>query len=69
LGRYEVPVRMGDVSPVLHVVVLREEEVAAYLASKGLPAEAAATVSVTEEGSADTASATEVPADTTQTAE
>src|SRR5258707_6463549 len=31
IGRYDVPVRMGDVSPVLKIVVLREEEVNAYL--------------------------------------
>ncbi len=41
LGRYDVPVRMGEVSPVLHIVVLREEEVASYLASKGESAAAA----------------------------
>jgi large subunit ribosomal protein L9 len=40
LGRYEVPVRMGDVSPVLQIVVVREDEVTAYLASKN-PAPAA----------------------------
>ena len=41
LGRYEVPVRMGDVSPVIHIVVLREDEINAYLAAKGLlPADA-----------------------------
>jgi large subunit ribosomal protein L9 len=66
LGRYEVPVRMGDVSPVLRVVVLREEELAAYLASKGLPAEAAVAVSASEEGSAEAASAAEVPAETAE---
>src|SRR5258707_13861986 len=31
IGRYDVPVRMGDVSPVLKIVVLREEDVNAYL--------------------------------------
>jgi large subunit ribosomal protein L9 len=36
LGRYDVPVRMGDVSPVVHVVVLREEDVPAYL-NQGKP--------------------------------
>jgi len=45
LGRYDVPVRMGDVSPIVHVVVLREEEVAEFLAAKNpaaaeVPAEA-----------------------------
>lgn len=39
LGRYEVIVRMGEVSPVLNVVVVREDEVQNYLASKA-PAEA-----------------------------
>jgi large subunit ribosomal protein L9 len=42
LGRYEVPVRLGEVSPVVNVVVVREEELGAYLAAKsGVPAEAA----------------------------
>jgi large subunit ribosomal protein L9 len=34
LGRYEVPVRMGEVSPVLSIVVVREEEVQNYFAQK-----------------------------------
>ena len=35
LGRYKVPVRMGTGhDPVLNVVILREEEVASYLAGK-----------------------------------
>lgn len=34
LGRYDVPVRMGEANPTLHVVVMREEEVNAYLANK-----------------------------------
>jgi large subunit ribosomal protein L9 len=42
LGRYDVPVRMGDVSPVLKLVVVREEEVASYLANQSAAAEAAA---------------------------
>ena len=38
LGRYRVPVRMGtDQSPVLNVVVLREEEVGPYLAGQMAP--------------------------------
>jgi large subunit ribosomal protein L9 len=41
LGRYDVPVRMGEVSPVLKIVVIREEEVAAYNAGQ-LPPEAIA---------------------------
>jgi large subunit ribosomal protein L9 len=48
LGRYEVPVRMGEVSPVLQIVVLREEEVGPYMASKGQGAEAAEIVPVPE---------------------
>src|SRR5258708_23322809 len=39
LGRYEVPVRMGEVSPTLQIVVLREEEVAAYLNHAKAPGE------------------------------
>ncbi len=35
LGRYRVPVRMGtDQSPTIDVVILREEEVASYLAGQ-----------------------------------
>ena len=38
LGRYRVPVRMGtDQSPVLNIVILREEEVAPYLAGQMAP--------------------------------
>ena len=69
LGRYQVPVRMGDVSPVLHIVVLREEELATYLASKGLPAEEAVVVSAVEESSAEAASAAESPEVPAETAE
>ncbi len=61
LGRYEVPVRMGEVSPVLPVVVLREEEVGAYLASKGLGPTEAAPEAVAAEAPAETPAA-EVPA-------
>lgn len=42
LGRYEVPVRMGEVSPVVNVVVVREEELGAYLAAKSGPSTDAA---------------------------
>ncbi len=66
LGRYEVPVRMGDVSPVLHVVVLREEEVNAYLASKGLLPTDAATPEMPEPPAAEVsaeAPAAETPAE------
>jgi len=34
LGRYEVPVRMGDVSPVLNVIIVREDEVQDYYAKQ-----------------------------------
>ena len=38
LGRFRVPVRMGtDQSPVLNIVILREEEVAPYLAGQIAP--------------------------------
>jgi len=38
LGVHEVPVRLGgSVSPVLRVIVLREEEVAPYLAGQSVP--------------------------------
>jgi large subunit ribosomal protein L9 len=69
LGRYEVPVRMGDVSPMLHIVVLREDELAGYLASKGLPAEGADVVSAVEESgveAAEASSAAETPAETAE---
>jgi len=38
LGRYEVPVRMGEVSPVIQILVMREEEVQPYLAAQSAPA-------------------------------
>jgi large subunit ribosomal protein L9 len=41
LGRYDIPVRMGEISPVVHVIILREEEVGPYLAAKRAEAEAA----------------------------
>ncbi len=70
LGRYEVPVRMGDVSPMLHIVVLREEEVNAYLQSKGLlPTDAAAPETGGPEMAAPEAAAAEVPAEATPAAE
>jgi large subunit ribosomal protein L9 len=34
LGRYEVPVRMGEVSPVVTVIVVREEELNNFLAQR-----------------------------------
>lgn len=56
LGRYDVAVRMGEVSPMVHLVVLREEEVAGYLAAKAAPAEEAAPAAPAE-------AAVETPAD------
>ncbi len=66
LGRYEVPVRMGEVSPMLQIVVLREEEVAAYLnpakaPGEEIPSEEAEAASTSE--AVDTAP--EMPADET----
>jgi large subunit ribosomal protein L9 len=55
LGRYDVPVRMGDVSPVVQVLVVREEELA-QLAARSAAEAAAAEASVAE------ASAAEAPA-------
>lgn len=34
LGRYEVPIRMGEISPVVHVIIVREEELPAFLAAR-----------------------------------
>ena len=35
LGEYDVPVRLGsEISPLLHVVIVREEDLAEYLAAK-----------------------------------
>jgi large subunit ribosomal protein L9 len=48
LGRYDIPVRMGEVSPVIRVVVLREEEVTPYLAGKMPPAPDAETAEAAE---------------------
>jgi large subunit ribosomal protein L9 len=72
LGRYDVPVRMGEVSPVLKIVVLREEEVGPYMASKGqgaeaveiLPAEEAAGAPAEVTGEAPDQVADEAPAPT-----
>lgn len=36
VGTFDIPVRLGtEISPMLRVIVLREEELAAYLASQG----------------------------------
>jgi large subunit ribosomal protein L9 len=45
LGRYEVPIRMGEISPVVKVIVVREEELPAFLAAR-----AAQEAQVTPEG-------------------
>lgn len=69
LGRYDVPVRMGDVSPVVHVLVVREEEVAqlaARNAAEAAAAEAAAPVAEPGEETvveSEVAPTTETPAD------
>jgi large subunit ribosomal protein L9 len=56
LGRYDVPVRMGEVSPTLKIVVLREEEVATYLsAGKPAPEAPVEEPAATEENTAPTA--------------
>ncbi|MFN7208976.1 MAG: 50S ribosomal protein L9 [Aggregatilineales bacterium] len=34
LGRYEVPIRMGEISPVVQVIIVREEELPAFLAAR-----------------------------------
>lgn len=47
LGRYEVPVRMGEVSPVVNVVVVREEELNDFIARR--EAEAAAAKAAAEQ--------------------
>lgn len=58
LGRYDVPVRMGEVSPVVHVIVMREDEVAQFLATKTAPVEAApAEAAVEAQAPADAAQA------------
>jgi large subunit ribosomal protein L9 len=54
LGRYDIPIRMGEVSPIVHIVVMREEELAAYLAGTG---ETPAAVQATPETPAATAEA------------
>ncbi|MBE7511396.1 MAG: 50S ribosomal protein L9 [Anaerolineales bacterium] len=41
LGRFDVPVRMGDVSPVVHVTVVREEELNDFIARRKAEAAAA----------------------------
>lgn len=61
LGRYRVPVRMGtEHSPVINIVILREEEVAPYLAGQMAPPPLIEHVEETAEPKADT---TAEPAD------
>jgi large subunit ribosomal protein L9 len=47
LGIFDVPVRMGEISPVVRVVVLRDEELNAYNAAKAAAAQAAADAAAT----------------------
>jgi len=61
LGRYDVPVRMGDVSPVVQVLVVREEEVA-QLAARTAAEAAAAEASVAEAAAEAPAAVRSVPA-------
>ncbi len=63
LGRYEVPVRMGDVSPVVNIVVLREEEVSAYLTGQPGPVASAEATTATTEPEAPVDNATGTPAE------
>lgn len=60
LGRYEIPVRMGDVSPVLNVVIVREDEVQEYYAKQ---AAAQAAAQAATEAAAAAPVATEAPAE------
>ncbi|MBX3063705.1 MAG: 50S ribosomal protein L9 [Anaerolineae bacterium] len=55
LGSYDVPIRMGEVSPTVKITVVREDEVQSYLAAKA----AAEAPAVTE-----TPAAEEAPAET-----
>ncbi|MCC7209120.1 MAG: 50S ribosomal protein L9 [Anaerolineae bacterium] len=66
LGRYDVPVRMGDISPVVHVLVVREEELAqmqARAAAEAAAAAAPAAESVEGAEAEAVAPVTETPAD------
>jgi len=70
LGRYDVPVRMGEVSPTLKIVVLREEEVTAYLnAGQSAPAPVAAPVVASVEPTAEYAVETPASTDSPEAAE
>ncbi len=68
LGRYDVPVRMGEVSPTLKIVVLREEEVPSYLNVQSSTTEAQpeaaspADVALVQEATADHLPVDESPA-------
>jgi large subunit ribosomal protein L9 len=67
LGRYDVPVRMGEVSPTLKIVVLREEEVPSYLnvhsstTEAQLEAASPADVALVQEATADHLPVDELP--------
>ena len=67
LGRYEVPVRMGEVSPVIQILVMREDEVQPYLAAQSAPAAPAEQAAPAEASSAPSASnADGAPAEQTE---
>lgn len=63
LGRYDVPVRMGDVSPVVQVLVVREEEVAQMAARAASEAAAAEAAAASPVPAAETGEASVVEAD------
>ncbi|HVO44196.1 MAG TPA: 50S ribosomal protein L9, partial [Aggregatilineales bacterium] len=68
LGRYDVPVRMGEVSPVLKIVVMREDEATAYLrASEPAPQPEEAPVPAAE--AAEAAAENPGPAETPEASE
>jgi large subunit ribosomal protein L9 len=64
LGRYEVAVRMGDVSPMLNIVVMREDEVNAYLSAQSAAQAAAQAAAQSAAEASVEAPAEEAPADT-----
>jgi len=65
LGRYDVPVRMGDVSPVIKIVVVREEEVQNYLGAKVVESAPAQPVEEVQDAPAEAAE-TASPAEATE---
>lgn len=72
LGVHEVPVRIsGHVSPVIKVVILREEDVAPYLNGEAVPSLADVQAAAPTEAEAEVETVTEVPevADAAETPE